>query len=169
MFTGCRKDEARSLKWENINLENRYWKIIDPKNDNPVTLPLPTALVEIIGEKPQVSPFVFPAKNKHGHVWHLDKVMEKISDALGHKVIPHDLRRTFKSLCTHFRIEKYISEILCNHESQDVAMAHYNNRPDRREFFPEIEKIGKYIVKKGKIQKTGLRIIPIIKVAGNDR
>lgn len=159
MFTGCRKDEARSLRWENVNLENRHWKIINPKNKNLIILPLPTTMAENLKERPQVSPFVFPARNKHGHVWHLDKVMVKVSDALGHKVIPHDLRRTFKSLCTHLRIEKYISDILCNHESQDVAMTHYNNRPDRREFFPEIERIGKYIVKKGKIQASGLRVI----------
>jgi len=151
MLTGCRIGEACNLKWENVNLEEKWWHIHDPKNRNSVTLPLPEMLCNILNERPRKSEFVFPSRSGVGHITEIRTPLKKLSEAAGVKINAHDLRRTFRSIAGGIRIPFDLCKLLLNHTSQDVTTMHYTETQDLRYLRDDIEKIARWVVEQGKI------------------
>ena len=76
LFTGTRSEEARSIRWENVDLERGIIHIPKTKT-KPFDLPLSDYLIELLKQRREcertnaefpASPFVFPADTKTGHV-----------------------------------------------------------------------------------------------------
>jgi integrase len=101
LFTGCRRAELLSAKWEQVNFDRRELRLPETKSGRAFTLPLSAPAVAILDNLPQVEgcPYVFPAKfGKTGHLVNIDKPWRRIRAAAG---VPdcrlHDLRRTVGS------------------------------------------------------------------------
>jgi len=69
-LTGARKMEGATLQWRNVNLDEGWWHIEDPKNSNPVWLPLSQQARDLLTERQgqSDSAYVFPSRSKTGHM-----------------------------------------------------------------------------------------------------
>lgn len=154
LLTGARIGEASALTWDRVNLDEGWWHIPDPKNKNPVWLPLCSQAVELLKTRQRVkgSKFVFTSWGKAGHIKDPRDTMLKVSEAAGSKVTPHDLRRTFTA--TGFQscgVDLFKLELLTNHVPKGVTARHYLETSRLQYLLPEVQRIGDWIEAQGKV------------------
>lgn len=163
LLTGARWSEAATLTWEQVDLDNKSWHLPDPKNRTPITFPLSDVAVEILSaRKPKRAVgYVFPARSGDGHATQAAGPLEKLSAAVGIRVSPHDLRRTFRAVAGECGIEFWKTKLLMGHKlSGDVTITHYTETSDLRYLAPEINRIAAWITRQGAIAETD-NVIPI--------
>lgn len=98
LWTGARKSDVLSARWENISFEDRRWSIPDPKR-KPYAVPITVEAEEILKQREKGrkdSPWVFPSKtSESGHVEDLKtRWTELVKRAKIVNLRIHDLRRT---------------------------------------------------------------------------
>lgn len=158
LLTGLRISEASSLKWSQVNLEDAYFHLPNPKNSNPVSMPLATQAVEMLKERPRVegNPYVFPSWGQTKHIKDPRDLMKKVSAIAGSKVTPHDLRRTFTNVALRqCRIEKFRTDLLTNHITRDVTAEHYFDTTNLQWLAPEAQKIADWLDQQATIAESG--------------
>jgi integrase len=98
LLLGTRRGELLTLKWEDIDFEQKVLRIPSTKAGRPHLLPLPTAAVAILDSLPRTAELVFPGKGRDGHLAEPSKAWQRIRKRAG---VPdariHDLRRTLGS------------------------------------------------------------------------
>jgi integrase len=78
--------------------------------------------------------------------------MERISEAAGASISPHDVRRSFRAIAGECGIEFWKTKLLMGHKlSGDVTITHYTETSDLRYLRPEINKIAAWIIRQGLI------------------
>lgn len=125
LFTGLRKTEGLSLRWEDVDMLERTFTMPDTKNGKPLTLPMSQFLFSMFQELQanRQSPYVFPALTKNSKTGHMAapnrqvRAVEKRSDV---KFCLHDLRRVFKTTAQD-TVTKAESDFLTNHSSKDAG------------------------------------------------
>jgi integrase len=126
LFTGTRKGEAQSLKWENINFQEKTITFPETKNRKPLDLPLSKFLAGLLKsrkEKAGSSPFVFHGKSRAGHLSEPKKVIAEIAKKSGVSFCIHDLRRTFITTAESMDISVYSVKLLVNHSTGNDVTA----------------------------------------------
>ncbi len=63
LLTGARRDEARTAKWPDLDLEQGLWHKPTTKTGVPHTIPLPHALVERLRHLPRITEYVFSSRS----------------------------------------------------------------------------------------------------------
>jgi integrase len=166
MLTGARWSEAAALTWDQVSLEEGWWHLPDPKNRKPLTFPMTKAAVEILERRDKAKPYIFPARSGDGHITEARGVLEKVSAAVGVKVSPHDLRRTFRAVAGECGVEFWKTKLLMGHKiSGDVTISHYTETSDLRYLEPESNAIAEWIVRQGKIAASD-KVVPFPSKAG---
>jgi integrase len=68
LFTGLRRSEAARIRWQDVDLVARTLTIPQTKNGEPLILPLPEHLVDLLATRQQTaaSPHVFPNEGQPG-------------------------------------------------------------------------------------------------------
>lgn len=99
LATGCRRSEARTMKWTDIDLAQRRWTKPKTKGDRWHVVPLPLQIISALSICTRSGPWVFPGQ--HGKPWSLAGI-EKAWGRVRLKcnltdVRLHDLRRTAAS------------------------------------------------------------------------
>ena len=148
LLTGLRIGECSELTWDRVNLEEGWIHIPDPKNSNPVWLPLSTQAVQLLTTRQRVkgSPFVFSSWGKCGHIRDPRDTMTKVSEAAGTKITPHDLRRTFTTIgIANCGIDLHKVELLTNHVPKGVTARHYLETSHLQYLKPETQRISDWI------------------------
>ena len=148
MLTGLRISEASSLKWSQVHLEDAYFHLPNPKNSNPVSMPLSTQAVELLKARPKGddNPYVFPSWAAAGHIKDPRDLMKKLSVVAGMHITPHALRRTYTNVALRqCRIEKFRTDLLTNHITRDVTAQHYFDTTNLQWLQPEAQKIGDHL------------------------
>ncbi len=148
MLTGLRIGECCALEWNRVNLEEGWIHIPDPKNSNPVWLPLSTQAVQLLTTRQRVkgSPFVFSSWGKAGHIKDPRDTMKKVSEVAGTKITPHDLRRTFTTIgVANCGIDLTKVELLTNHVPKGVTARHYLETSHLQYLKPETQRISDWI------------------------
>lgn len=158
MLTGARRNEGAKLTWDRIDLDEGWFHLPDPKNANPVWIPLSTQAVALLKARKPVdgdkdaSPFVFPSRSKAGHVMDTRSPLEKISKVVGTHLSAHDLRRTFVSLgVATLDIDLHKIELLTNHVPKGVTARHYLQTSKLQYLLPEVQSIGDWIEHEGRV------------------
>jgi integrase len=149
LFTGCRRSEAASLRWEHVNLPDKSFTIVDPKNHRPIELPLSSYLMEVMQHRyaTKVNEFVFPAKSQSGHIQEPKKATQAIGKKIGQPFSVHDLRRTYVTIAESLDVSQYALKALVNHKmsSSDVTAGYVQISAERlRE---PMQKITDFILK----------------------
>lgn len=87
-----------SMRWADINLERREWRIADTKNGEAQTVVLSPEVISLLSERNRSSEFTFPGTGKHGHLVEPRKGWTRILRRAGIENLRiHDLRRTLGS------------------------------------------------------------------------
>lgn len=122
ILTGFRREECESLAWSAIDLKYGFITSIDPKNNEPHTLPMGDYLWAMMKKRRAAinTEWVFPsAKSVSGHITNISKVRNKINESCGIPFTFHDLRRTFGSIAEGLDYGKYTIKKLLNHKEED--------------------------------------------------
>lgn len=118
LFTGLRRGEAEKLQWKQIDFKKRIFTIIDTKNSEPLTLPLPDFIYDLLEKRKEesCSDFVFPGEGDTGHIVEPKRQIKNITKASGVIFTIHDLRRTFITIAESLDIPAYALKSLLNHK-----------------------------------------------------
>jgi integrase len=100
LFTGCRKSEILTLKWDHVDFERGCLRLPDSKTGAKVVLlGAPTLLLLSGLTRTADNPYVLASANLGGHLVGLPKVWERIREAAKLKDVRlHDLRHSFASV-----------------------------------------------------------------------
>lgn len=120
LFTGMRRNEIASLRWENIDLDERKLHLPTTKNGDPLLLPLSDFLFNLLWKRKEsagANPWVFPGKGPVGHIVEPKKFHQRVRAASGVSFTLHDLRRTYITIAESLDIPHYALKRLLNHRS----------------------------------------------------
>lgn len=157
ILTGARIGEASALTWDRVNLQEGWWHLPDPKNRNPVWLPLSSHAVQLLETRQRVegSPFVFTTWSKDGHIKDPRDVMAKVSEIAGTKITPHDLRRSFTTFAvTECGVDLHKVELLTNHVPKGVTARHYLETSHLQYLKPEVQRLSDWVHKKARLAEA---------------
>jgi integrase len=133
-FTGFRKGEASSLRWENIDLQKRTITIpaeqTKPKRE--LVLPMSDFVHGLLVARRALgnATFVFPGR-KRGHVSDLGSTLKTVAK-LGIVFSAHDLRRGFSTVAESVGVTMTTLKALLNHAaSRDVTAGYIITDPEQ--------------------------------------
>lgn len=157
LLTGARRNEAAMLTWDRVNLEEGWWHLPDPKNANPVWLPLSSQAKALLEARPRIkgNRYVFASRGKAGHIMDTRAPLDRISKIAGTTLSAHDLRRTFVSIgVATCSIDLHKIELLTNHVPKGVTAKHYLQTSRLQYLQPEVQAIGDWIEREGLIAQA---------------
>lgn len=128
LFTGMRRKEVATLRWENIDLVGRTLHIPKTKNGDPLNLPLSQYLEKLLSERYNTSHksvWVFPGTGKTGRLVEQKKYLKRVKDSCGITFTFHDLRRTFATLAESLNVPNFALKRLLNHRTDNDVTGGY--------------------------------------------
>jgi integrase len=116
MFTGCRRGEAFSLKWEHVDMERGLITLLNPKGGKTVKLPLNAMAIDVLKSVDRKGDFVFPGKTGERLTnitcWRRIKKLAK----LPREFRLHDLRHHFASTLVSGGVDIFTVSRLLSHK-----------------------------------------------------
>jgi integrase len=100
LMLGTRKNELLAMRWSDVDLEQRTWRIPETKGGHSHLLPLPAPAIAILTDLPsrRQSAWVFPSDSARGHSVDPSKAWQRVRNRAGvSDVRIHDLRHTLAS------------------------------------------------------------------------
>ncbi|MDD2760029.1 MAG: integrase family protein [Methylomonas sp.] len=126
LLTGCRKEEAKKIRWDNIDFQERTLTFIDPKNSKDHTLPFSDYLETMLARRKQKMSSEFVFSDEQGRVVsNFRYAQAAVENVCGVKFCLHDLRRTFASLAESLDLSAYAVKRLLNHADGNDVTAGY--------------------------------------------
>jgi integrase len=127
LMTGLRSNEARSLKWTDVDLNAGTVTIRAEvaKNHRTAVLPLNTWLVDQLRKRSRADTYVFQAPRSTGYIGNLRRPLEELHERSSLKVNPHDLRRTYATYLDSVGAPFGVIKQLLNHVSGSDITAQY--------------------------------------------
>jgi integrase len=135
LFTATRSEEARSARWEDMDLERRVWTIPDVKQGGTHVLPLSTGATKILaGIKRAESPYVFPALTRAGYIDHPQKAVLKIRERSGVSDFRlHTLRTTVRTRLSELGVAPDVGERILGHTMGKIRSVY-----DKHDYVPQM-------------------------------
>jgi integrase len=119
MYTGCRRSEITTLKWEDVHLQDKYLYFKDSKTGTK-TVPLNPKAIAVLEslERKNFNPYVFCGKYPRTHIQEIRKAWEKIRKLADlEDVRLHDLRHSFASFALKQGVDLYTVSKLLGHKN----------------------------------------------------
>jgi len=161
LLTGLRRNEAATLKWENVDMRSKMFTIPVTKNHEPHTLPLSDFLYAMLKrrhaaipkgeENEQRAKYVF--SGDMGPLGEPKKHIAKVVALSGVSFSSHTLRRTFATVAESQDIPFLALKRLLNHKATDVTGESYTVIDVERLRAP-MQKITDFILKTAGERKT---------------
>jgi integrase len=169
LFTGLRRQEAATLKWEQVDLIAKTLTIIDTKNHETHTLPLSDYLYELLSLRKlnMTNGYVFAGTGSGGHIIEPRKQMANVTKVSGVHFTVHDLRRTFITIADSLDIPAYALKRLINHKMNGDVTAGYIVADVERLRKP-MQLITDYLLKCMDVQKSA-DVILILQIKKGDK
>lgn len=148
LFTGFRRSEAATLKWDKVDFDLKTIRLDSTKNGEIHVLPIPEFLFQLFLKRKAISTsdYVFPGPGATGHIVEVKSSLAKVVRGSGKSFTCHDLRRTFATYLESLDVPAYAVKKLLNHKiTDDVTYLHYLNISVDRLRGP-MEKLAKYIL-----------------------
>jgi integrase len=122
LFTGARSGEITAIRWDHIDWERRLIRLPDSKTNEPRTIQLSDAAIEVLRAVPLVGPYVV-AGRKYGspyqslsRAWHIARKYAGLDD-----VHLHDLRHSFASIAAGQGLSLYTIGKLLGHKNSKTT------------------------------------------------
>ena len=135
IFTGARKGEIETLRWNEVDFVAGYLRLADSKTGQKA-IPLNAGALQVLSDifRLESSPYVFPAHRSDGHyegtpkVWRIIRSMAGIED-----VRLHDLRHSFASIAVSGGASLPVIGALLGHTNSATTQryAHLHDDPLR--------------------------------------
>lgn len=125
LLTGARRANVLSMRWQDINLKQATWNILETKNGQSQLIPLSPDAIEILGPrlKAKKGEWVFPsATSKSGHLEEPKSAWKRIlKQAELEDLRLHDLRRTLGSWQAATGANSYVIGKSLGHKTQQAT------------------------------------------------
>lgn len=135
LFTGMRRNEAATLTWDDVDLDNKTMRIPAQrtKSKRELRLPLTDVVFDMLAARRALgrTSFVFPARGVRGHIAEPKFPLDLVAKACGIRVSVHDLRRTFITIAESVGLDGYALRALVNHSIGDVTGGYIQMNPER--------------------------------------
>jgi integrase len=119
LFTGLRLDESRTLRWQDVDLQERVIRVpaAHTKAGRKLDLPMSDFVRDLLVARRALgnANFVFPGPGKAGHIVDAQFPLSMVAAACGIRVSAHDLRRTFITVAESCDISPLALKALVNH------------------------------------------------------
>jgi integrase len=172
-LTGSRREEAFMLEIEQVDLKNRTYTLIDPKNRQDITLPLPDYLFKVVEKRIKNLKgfkYLFPGTDRTGslnpktHLVEPKAQVKKVIEKSGVKFTLHDLRRLFITQADALDLSMFAIKRLVNHSmGSDVTSGYVVSDAERLR--GPMQRIEDRILSLAKAKEPG-KIVQIKKGAG---
>lgn len=137
LLTLCRGGEVRSMRWDEIQEDGRWWLLPEEKmkGKRPHRVFLNDLALEELERCEKRSPWVFPSPmwGKDGHRVRISPV-HKNAIGIEQHWVPHDLRRTGATLMARSGVRPHVRSMCLAHKMQGVSWVY-----DRWTYAPDIE------------------------------
>jgi integrase len=161
LFTGARRTETASLKWENVDMENKTFVLTLTKNGKPLPLPMSDYIYRLFLDRLALreNDFVFPGPGNSGHLVEPRKQMAKVTEQTGVKFSVHDMRRTYTGAIDGI-VGYYELKRLLNHsvKADDVTAGYVVKNMEKLR--PLMQKVTDHILNLVQPKEPG-KIIPL--------
>jgi integrase len=138
LFTGLRRREAASLRWSSdIDFTARVIRVpaIRTKPKRKLDLPMSSYVRELLVARRAIGDdggFVFGADSRSGHIEEPKFAFSMVAEASGIAVSPHDLRRSYITICESVDISPLALKALVNHAlGNDVTSGYVQMTAER--------------------------------------
>lgn len=125
LFTGLRVNEARTLRWSDINFKSGMFSMEDTKNHSTHTLPMTKSIEAVLkrrlNERVNNAKYVFTARGERNLPASMSRTFERVCRETGFNFTPHDLRRTFATVASEMGVDVYRIGATLNHSKQGVT------------------------------------------------
>jgi integrase len=129
MFTGMRRKETASLRWEDIDFATRVIRVsaASTKSGRKLDLPMTDFVFDLLVARRSIgkTEFVFPSNSKSGHVTEPEKVFDRIAEQCGIRVSCHDFRRGYLTIAAICDVQPMFLKALVNHAVGEDITSRY--------------------------------------------
>jgi integrase len=122
LFTGMRRSEGLTLRWENVDFGSKTLTVPRTKNGDPLILPLSKFVFDLLHDRRQRYPddeWVFPGDGPSGRIEHPKKWVYRARELSSVDFTLHDLRRTFVTVAESLDLSAYTLKRLLNHRDNE--------------------------------------------------
>jgi integrase len=144
LCTGLRKNEPLSIKWVDVDFDEKEFTVRETKNGAPLTLPMTSRTLRIFesrSEIMQVSPWVFPQSRNPLKPATMSKAIEKVSTFSGVCFTAHVLRRTASTVLGDIGFSTDQIGRVLNHASKSITDEYVQRtRSMKRKALEELER-----------------------------
>jgi len=148
LATAARRSDVLGMKWEDVSLPEKCWRVPNPKARVPYVIPLTEAALRVLKARLRVrvaeEQYVFPGVGESGHVMDLKKRWRELliaakldyPDDPERRPTVHDLRRTTLSYAAARGVSLPIIARMAGHQSLAATQiyARLDTAPIRAEF-----------------------------------
>jgi integrase len=133
LYSGMRRGELFKLKWQDVDFDRGFIRIVGPKGGQDQTIPLNAAARKVLESHPRISEYVFPGEDGGQRVT-IQKALRRIREAAG---LPktfrplHGLRHAFASrLASSGAVDMYTLQKLLTHKSPVMTQRYAHLRDE---------------------------------------
>ena len=134
LMTGFRSDEARTMRWDDVDHAEKLFEIKDTKNNTSHRLPMTSATQRLfaraLSRREEGHPFVFPSPRSGMKPASMSRVFDRITFEVGFNFSAHDLRRTAATTASDLGFDIAKIGALLNHKKQNVTMGYIQSTID---------------------------------------